>query len=435
MTRLSLLIGENGCGKSTELSRVSKGRIDLLRFIPPDRHPQAKLFEFVHQAIDRLVVSRSISSALETPLVAAGLAPALARSFIASQLELFGFTHLLSRSFDNLSGGEDQVVAVLSAVARTQSGLIVDDPFGMLDSRRAAAVESLLASYSVLVQKHASRDAEVIISATETNISQVASLRGKFADSLILTIPSSAPVASMNAAINAFVDVCETKEDSDFIELSEFSLSVESEQPLHEQVSCKFETGALYLLTGDNGTGKSLLLRALASRLSKPVGWSGKLTCSAGPINPRASQKADRFKYVMVPQACHWLLAGEIPASIIMKVLSHSREGAQAAESLLDCHLIWRDRVTTEASVGEVRFVTHLVAALCALRRSSVRWLLADEPDAFLDSKRAGLLSALYTLLVSNGVGVIVATHNPSLYSACQHIHLRSARACERSVS
>lgn len=149
------LIGPNGCGKSTLLRllsgvlRAKKGTVTLdgkiLDAIEP--RERAKHIGYVPQQQPRVFPFTAIE------VVLAGRSPytsrfrfenARDRDIALEALSAVGADHLASRPITELSGGEQQMVAVARALAQQASLLLLDEPAAALDLKHRARLHGAL---------------------------------------------------------------------------------------------------------------------------------------------------------------------------------------------------------------------------------------------------------------------------------------------------
>jgi putative ABC transport system ATP-binding protein len=149
-----VLLGPSGSGKSTLLNILggidvpTSGRVlyrneDLASFSDAQRtHYRRYTIGFVFQFYS-LIPSLT---ARENVMLAAELVPQPLKPEEA--LEMVGLAHRLDHFPSQMSGGEQQRVAVARAIAKRPSVLLCDEPTGALDSATGVVVLEALASVS-----------------------------------------------------------------------------------------------------------------------------------------------------------------------------------------------------------------------------------------------------------------------------------------------
>ena len=150
------VLGPSGSGKTTLLQCLSglddidSGSVeidgeDVHRMSDARRAAQrARLMGFVFQSLNLIPVF-SATENVELPLLLNGSSPAEARRKAEATLERVGLTRRLGHRPDELSGGEQQRVAVARALAARPALVWADEPTGSLDTANAAEVVELLA--------------------------------------------------------------------------------------------------------------------------------------------------------------------------------------------------------------------------------------------------------------------------------------------------
>ena len=172
------IMGPSGCGKTTLLNllggvdRPTAGTIviddqDLTamneRALEAHRlHRVGFVFQFFN-----LIPSITAFENLELPMVMAGTRESECRDRARGLLALVGLEAKGDKRPEQLSGGEQQRVAVALALANDPALILADEPTGNLDSTNAAAIAGLLKSLStdygktVIMVSHDAKAVEV----------------------------------------------------------------------------------------------------------------------------------------------------------------------------------------------------------------------------------------------------------------------------------
>lgn len=428
----TILLAPNGAGKSSELRRISNGATKRLKFLSPNRNIGAARFGLVSQAVDRPSISNRVSSLLETPLVLGGVSLQDARKQAHQVLSRFGFGYLYERTLSGLSGGEDQVVHLLAGITQDRPGLIVDDPFGMLDGARSIEVQRLLKQYGEGQETDGPR--ELVIGLPDSDVALVSELKNSNQDTLSVQVPDN---QDRNVRLSEFVAALFrespplTAKSSVIFDNVKLTLRGKkgTERDL-ARLSSSMTTGRLHVLTGENGCGKSLLLNAIVGKMPKIARFSAGALVTEGFRHFGRVGRFDRGRLltsavIFVPQHCNKLLLATTPWEALTRVLGNQNSGlVDRARGLLESGILWENRQATDASVGQTRFVTVFLAAISALIRPEIRWLIADEPDAYLDSSLQNNLATILGRVAAAGKGVVITSHRKALYSGAAEIPL-----------
>ncbi|GAA4046137.1 ABC transporter ATP-binding protein [Nonomuraea soli] len=148
---LVAIVGASGSGKSTLLNVLSGldiptagvakvGGMDLLSMTARDRlRYRREVVGFIWQQTARnLLPYLTARENVELPLKLAGRSGRAQRS--AYLLELLGVDYCADRKPDQMSGGEQQRVAIAVALANSPTLVLADEPTGELDSETSAEV-------------------------------------------------------------------------------------------------------------------------------------------------------------------------------------------------------------------------------------------------------------------------------------------------------
>jgi len=154
--RFLAVTGASGSGKSTLLNLLggldtpSAGTIEVGGSLVSamDREELARYRRFAAGMIFQsfnLVAARTALENVELPLVFAGIDRTERRRRAAELLDKVGLAHRAHHRPPELSGGEQQRVAVARALANGPRLLLADEPTGNLDSRTSREIVGLLA--------------------------------------------------------------------------------------------------------------------------------------------------------------------------------------------------------------------------------------------------------------------------------------------------
>ena len=151
------IMGPSGCGKTTLLNllggvdRPTTGRILIdgqeltaMNERALEKHRLLRV-GFVFQFFN-LIPSITASENLELPMVMAGVPEGECRTRAKTLLGLVGLEAKGQKRPEELSGGEQQRVAVALALANDPSLILADEPTGNLDTTNATAIANLLKS-------------------------------------------------------------------------------------------------------------------------------------------------------------------------------------------------------------------------------------------------------------------------------------------------
>jgi len=154
--RFVAVTGASGSGKSTLLNLLggldtpSAGTIEVGGALVSsmDREALARYRRFVAGMVFQsfnLVAARTALENVELPLIFAGVDKKERRRRAAELLDKVGLAHRAAHRPPELSGGEQQRVAVARALANGPRLLLADEPTGNLDSRTSREIVGLLA--------------------------------------------------------------------------------------------------------------------------------------------------------------------------------------------------------------------------------------------------------------------------------------------------
>lgn len=180
------------------------------------------------------------------------------------------------------------------------------------------------------------------------------------------------------------------------------------------EVSCSFETGKMYAVTGESGSGKSTFLSLLAG-LDRPE--SGRILVDGEDLVEMDQDAYRRKQISMVYQAFHLFpllnALENVMYPLELQGMPRREARKKAAECLEEVGL--EEKILRQyprmMSGGEQQRV-----AIARAMASSGKILLADEPTGNLDSENeAHIVELLKRLAHEMDYLVIVVTHNPEV--------------------
>jgi multiple sugar transport system ATP-binding protein len=141
------LVGPSGCGKSTTLRMIAgleyptSGEIRFgetnVANVPAQRRNVAMVFQSY-----ALYPHMKVRANLEYGMKKRGVPKAIREARIADVAEMLGITKLLDRRPRQLSGGEQQRVALGRAIVRDPGLLLLDEPLSNLDAKMRATLRT-----------------------------------------------------------------------------------------------------------------------------------------------------------------------------------------------------------------------------------------------------------------------------------------------------
>ena len=380
-----------------------------------------------------------------------------------------------------LSGGEQQRVAVCAALAHRPRLLLADEPTGELDRANAAIVYSLIGDLArehgctTLIVSHdpsSTTIADRIVRVRDGRVSGETAVADGRDEAIVvgrggwLRLPeeylrrvgirdrASARVDGVGIVVSPADGAAA---DAETIEVRPSERTHDSGEPVAAAVedvtrtfssgsgvvtalgglTAAFERGTLYAVTGPSGSGKTTLLHLLAG-LDLPTSGDVVVLGTSLPSLDRAARAAvrrDRIAFIgQEPGLVPFLSALEnVELSLSLRGVAPDEAAERAREALGTVGLAERAAQPVSAlSTGERgrAAIARAVAARPAL-------LLADEPTARLDQANALAVGALFSRLVRElGTTVVCATHDPVVIEqADEELVLARARTPAAALS
>lgn len=189
----------------------------------------------------------------------------------------------------------------------------------------------------------------------------------------------------------------------DKIEIENLDFSYNSEIHIFEGTNLRLQRGRIYLLTGDNGTGKSTLMRLLSGLISDRktynIQWYDKKVESF-------VQLKNKIMYIKETPYLYDYLTGTENLELLMDVLEVDDKN-KVYENVRVYHLENDlNKLVKEYSLG-MRYKLFL----CVAFSMNVEMILFDEPFSSLDNKAQKNAENMLQDYVNKGGIAMIATH------------------------
>ncbi|WP_058271093.1 ABC transporter ATP-binding protein [Olsenella massiliensis] len=429
--RRVVVVGRSGSGKST-LARLASGSLTPQSgVVALEKGERACL---VRQDPTTSFVSSHVWDDVAFGPMNLGLAEDEVRRRVAASLDAVGAKDLARRTVGELSGGQQQLVALAGALAMSPSFLVADEVTAQLDLRARRQLrgvldalcargmgifevthrpEEVLGAHRVLVLKEGALAWEgtpdELFSARGARAREIAGLVGLRARLLAGEEPPSAYflkplVDDTPRASPGPVGECASGQG---LELRHVSLWYDDARrppaaPALRDVELTARRGRVTLLVGPSGAGKTTCA-LVAAGLAKPDEGSVRL---AGR-HVRPSDVGLAFQ-----RPADQLFADSVRQDVMYGPLNRGmgqdeahRRAVLALRDLGVAEELW-DRSPLLLSGGEARRAA--LAGIVALRPGAY---VLDEPTAGLDGHAAQAVMDLANLLARRGAAVVVITH------------------------
>ena len=410
-----VLLGANGSGKST-LSRLINGSLAPASgsvLVDGRSDGLARLVGYVRQDPRNQIVSSVVLDEVAFGPRNLGLSREEVLARVDEALEACGITGLRDRMTSELSGGQQQLVALAGVLAMRPSYLVLDEVGAHLDaaSRRRVSevVEQLVASgVGVLEIAHQGSPQELLTS------DEACSLAGFGEDAVARALGAA---VRRGFVLGAQPDPCAVapylaREDVSYC--GQYLITPHFRSFLTSKVALvrgphfclgdiSLDLGGLTLVLGPSGSGKTTLARLLAGVMEPD---SGEILFEDRPV--RAGYVGLAFQRPGDQLFCETVY-DDIAYGPRAQGASERRVEAavRAAAVRLDVEEHLFDRSPFDLSGGQMRRV-----ALAGVLACNPEAYVFDEPTAGLDGPSRAELRQLIRGLAESGAPVVLVTHD-----------------------
>lgn len=443
----TLVIGESGAGKSTLTRAINglvphftggrvSGRLRVAGLNPVEMGPSRMALHvgMVFQDPEAQFVLDAVEDEVAFALENAAVPRDEMRRRVTETLDALGIGALRRRALHTLSGGEQQRVAIASALVLRPSALALDEPTSQLDPATAADVLDLLTDLNkaglaiVLVEHRLERvlpyvgrivsvangtavagSPHSVLAASAIAPPVVELGRALGLDPLPLTPADLAQALGprVRAALPAARRQHTPAPGDEVLRLTGVQAGYDGNLVLHG-VDLAVREGEIVALIGRNGQGKSTLLRTIVG-LVKPA--AGDVRVGGESVIDRDTATISR-RVAYLPQNPNALLYADTVADELN--ITRRNHGLPALDAGEVEHWLARLRLAglanafpRDLSVGERERV-----AIGAITVTRPRLLLLDEPTRGLDYAAKRALAGLLEDWRRDGCAALVVSHD-----------------------
>ena len=391
--QITLITGPTGSGKSSFLKAINglaphftggtiSGRIQIdgetVTGLMP--HELADRVAYVNQHPESAFATDTVEEELAFGLEQLGWAPQLIVDRLAELAEQFGLSELMSRPLMDLSGGQQQKVAIASAIAAKQKILLLDEPTSALDDVAAAKL--------ILALKSLADEQDLAIVIAEHRIERLlAHVEG------VLSLAGDGSVRKLDPiAVRDKLGEKYAPHNLGVKPLSAETLRFNGLQHSYGSITALSTTnlelaiGSITAVAGENGSGKTTLLWCVLREA-----WKQNL-----PV-------------ALIPQQAADLLFLSTTAEELAESDLASERSARFTASIFE-QLVGRVDPTThprDLSAGQ-----QLALVIAIQLATKAELLILDEPTRGLDLDAKSELANILSRLRSEGNTILLASHD-----------------------
>ena len=414
-----LLAGPSGSGKSTLLRALNglvprftggriSGQIRVAGLDPIHEGParMSRVVGMVFQEPESQFVVDVVEDEIAFAMENAGVPRDEMRRRIDTVLRQLEIEHLRRRTIALLSGGEQQRVAIASALVMQPQVLVLDEPTSQLDDDSAREVLNAVAKLN--------RERGLTIALSEHRLERVA----PFVQRVVMMSDGAIVESEVSSAL-CQPDSAPTHDDSAgsgqvVLRITNLHAGYGDCMVLRG-ANMQVRAGEVVALMGRNGAGKSTLLKAIVGLIAVK---RGEIEVAERSIAGRDTADICR-EVAYLPQNPNALLfADTVADELAITRRNHGLPALAAAEAQATLAALgmaqYAGSYPRDLSVGE-----RQRAALGAVTAAQPKLLLLDEPTRGLDGVSKVKLASVLRGFVARGAGALLVTHDRHLIDLC----------------
>ncbi len=412
-----LLTGPSGSGKSTLLRALNGlvphftggrigGAVRVDGHDPVREGPSrmSRIVGMVFQEPESQFVVDGVEDEIAFALENAGLPRAEMHARVSDALRQLDIEHLRARAIHTLSGGEQQRVAIASALALRPRVLVLDEPTSQLDDESATDVLNAVAKLN--------RELGLTVVMSEHRLERVLPFAGRvveLAEGEILESREWRVERKTSRVTGHHPHLLSYQ-----LLITNLSAGYATNTVLHN-VSLHVRAGEVVALMGRSGSGKTTLLRCIVG-LMRPS--AGEIEINGRSVLGRDTADIARDVAYLPQNPNALLFADTVADELHITRNNHALapfDGAQVEAALGQLGIAQYAAVyPRDLSVGE-----RQRAALGAVVAAQPKLLLLDEPTRGLDAESKYKLAQVLRNFANEGVGVLLVTHDHMLVDMC----------------
>jgi energy-coupling factor transport system ATP-binding protein len=445
---LTLVTGASGSGKSTLLrclnglvphftGGVISGQVAVFGSDPIREGVEvmATKVGFVFQEPESQFVFDTVEDEIAFSLENMGVSRAEMEQRITEVLDVLQLSSLRHKKIGQISGGEQQKVAIASALVARPVVLVLDEPTSQLDPVSADEVLKFIIqlktrlNLTVLISEHRlerllpytdlivnlTPDGSVVYGSPQQvlpdmeQVPPIIAIAKRLGISPLPLTPETFPQTDLPTSYPAFTGQDYSAEDSHgheiLLEIRHLTASLGEHQVL-KGIDLDIRSGEILVLMGPNGAGKTTLLRSLL----KIIPSSGKISLGGQYLDDLSFPEIIQ-KIAYLPQNPNDLLFAEsVIDELKITLKNHNRNpnGVNFTDFLEQFGLSDKgSQYPRDLSVGE-----RQRTALAAVTVHNPDIIFLDEPTRGLDYQAKKQLSALFHTWREHGKAILLVTHD-----------------------